>query len=148
MERTRALPLQLTVFGSSVLAQDALGDRVGEIHILSQTDVALDHRRLRVLLEHEQVTGMRHRGFPVWQGDEDEMDGHVDHAPTRYIDIGPVLHERGVEGDKRLFLKTGVARQMRLESKTDGSRGLGPGCPLPHPWAMRAGLRAPARSVH
>ena len=77
VEGALAFLLQLVVLNNGALAHRDLGDRIGEIGGLAQPNVALDHNRLALPVQHDQVPRVGHSGDRIPGGNKQQMDGFL-----------------------------------------------------------------------
>ena len=108
MEGTSAFALNLAVLERRAIAHTQFGDGIRKVRGVAERHVALDHRCLRVPVDHDQVARMHHRLGGVRVRHEQQMDRPSHRHVLGNVQHDTVRHERRVELCERVLF--GVAQ--------------------------------------
>ena len=114
VEGAFAFALHFVMIDDGAGSQHHFGDGVGEINILSQTNIILHDLRLAMGIRQDKGARIRYRWFAAASRNIKELDRLLNDGVFRQMNEGTVHGESGVQGRKRLFLVASVARQVRL----------------------------------
>src|SRR5262249_31207984 len=96
-------------------AGDDLGDGVGEIAIVFQSQIDLDELEPAALADDDQIPRMGSNRLAARPGDEDKVNGFLQDSVWRNLKETSVLKKGGVQGVERLVREVGRLGQVRLD---------------------------------